>query len=111
MTRLIELQVDQDLPASLTLAVGDLLWLEASGGEVLSGESSVELLGAFLKCVVGLTGEVLAPMGAPNVVLFRARRAGTARIAVVSGDPWHQPTTIALRLVVIAGAPALAGGN
>lgn len=102
MTRLIELQADQDLPARLTMVVGDLLWLEASGGHVLAGESSVELLGAFLKCVVGLEGEVLTPMGAPNVVLFRARRAGTARVAVVSGDPWHQPTTTALELDIIA---------
>jgi hypothetical protein len=100
MGRLIEIQLAPDGPARLTVMVGDLLQFAASGGHVRSGESCIEMLGPFRSAVVGLNGEVLAPMGAPNVVLFRALQPGSAEIDVVTGDPWHGPETTVLGIAV-----------
>jgi hypothetical protein len=92
MGRLIEVQGPQ-LPACLTIAVGDLLHFAASGGHVRSGVEVVQMLGPLLSAVLGTNGEILSPMGAPNNVLFLALRAGHASIDVVMGDPWHAPQT------------------
>jgi len=100
MGRLIEMQTDQDLPPSLVVSAGDLLVFEASGGHVRSGAEAVELLGAFLRSVVGNDGRVLSPQGAPNAVAFLALRPGSAKIDVVTGDPWHDPKTVPLLITV-----------
>ena len=100
MGRLIEAQLTPDGPKRLTILVGDMLQFAASGGHVRSGERCIEMLGPFRSAVVGLNGEVLAPMGAPNVVLFRALQPGSAEIDVVTGDPWHGPETTVLGIVV-----------
>jgi hypothetical protein len=99
MGRLIEIQDALDCPASLTIAVGDLLQFSASGGHVMSG-ASLEMLGPFLPAVLAGNGEPLAPVGAPNTVLFLARRPGRAVIDVVVGDPWHAPRTVAITIDV-----------
>jgi len=39
-------------------------------------------------------------MGAPNAVLFLARRPGRATIDVVTGDPWRAPQTTTLDVTV-----------
>lgn len=100
MSRLIEIQpVTQDLPACLTVRVGDVLQFAASGGYVRDG-TAVEILGIFVESVLGTDGRVLAPMGPPNAVLFRARSPGQVVIDVVSGDPWSAPTTGSMTVVV-----------
>jgi hypothetical protein len=100
MGRLIEVQHAQDLPARLTIRVGDVVVFGATGGHVHSGAKVVEILGAFVPGVLGDNGQILSPMGAPNAVLFVARRPGQATIDVVTGDPWHAPKTTALNITV-----------
>lgn len=100
MGRLIEIQAEQILPSTLAIRAGDLLVFEASGGHVLSGEGAVELLGTFLRSVMGDNQQILSPMGAPNALVFLARSPGSAKIDVVTGDPWHDPKTVALELIV-----------
>jgi hypothetical protein len=100
MGRLIEAQLTPDGPTRLTIMVGDMLQFAASGGHVRSGERCIEMLGPFRSAVVAINDEVLAPMGAPNVVLFIARQPGSAEIDVVTGDPWHSPETREIEIVV-----------
>lgn len=100
MSRLIEIQpVAQDLPADLTVGVGDVLRFAASGGRVLEG-AAVQILGIFVESVLGPDGRVVAPMGPPNAVLFHARLPGRAAIDVVTGDPWRSPATRSMTIVV-----------
>lgn len=100
MSRLIEVQpVAPDLPADLTVGVGDVLRFAASGGRVRNG-TAVEVLGIFIESVLGTDGRVLAPMGPPNAVLFRARQPGQSAIDVVTGDPWHSPATRSMTVIV-----------
>lgn len=98
MARLIEM--NGPLPAQLTLETGDVLVLSATGGHVRSGSEVVELLGPFYPGFFGQDGEVVAPMGAPDKTLFRARQPGTAQIEAVMGDPWSATTTNACTLTV-----------
>jgi hypothetical protein len=100
MGRLIEIQTTQGLPPSLSVCVGDLLVFDASGGHVRSGADSVEFLGALMRSVVGENRQILAPLGAPNAAAFLARRTGAAEIDVIIGDPWHNPKTLVLALIV-----------
>jgi hypothetical protein len=100
MGRLIEAQLTPDGPTRLTIMVGDLLQFTASGGHVRSGERCIEMLGPFRSAVVAINNEVLAPMGPPNVVLFRALQPGSAEIDVVTGDPWHSAETRAIAITV-----------
>jgi len=100
MGRLIEVQDAQDLPPRLTLQVGDALFCRATGGHVPSGADVVEILGPFVPGIMGDHGHILSPMGAPNAVLFLARRAGQATIDVVTGDPWQAPQTTTMDLIV-----------
>jgi hypothetical protein len=100
MSRLIEVQHAQTLPTRLTIRVGDVLYFGATGGHVHSGAEVVEMLGPFLPGVLGDNSEILSPMGAPNAVLFLARRPGRSTIDVVTGDPWHAPETTALSITV-----------
>lgn len=102
MSRLIEVQQARSLPSILAVKVGDVLRFGATGGHVHSGTDVVEILGPFLPSVVGGNGEILSPMGAPNTVLFVARRPGRATIDVVTGDPWHAPETTSLGITVEA---------
>ena len=102
MSRLIQiLPVPRELPASLTLSVGDAMLFAASGGHVLDGVA-VELFGSFVESVLGTDGQVYTPMGAANAVLFFAREAGEAVIDVVTGDPWLSPAS--QRMIVVVQA-------
>jgi hypothetical protein len=97
---LIEIQpFAQDLPADMTVGVGDLLRFAASGGRVREG-AAVEIVGIFVESVLGTDGRVLTPMGSPNAVLFHALRPGRATIDVVTGDPWRSPVTQSMTIVV-----------
>ena len=100
MARLIELAEPASLPGRLTMTVGDVLTVAATGGRVTAGAGAVELLGAFLPAVVGPGGDVVAPMGAPGTVLFIARRAGRASVDVMTGDPFGAARATTLELVV-----------
>jgi hypothetical protein len=102
MGRLIEVQQVQGLPPRVTLRVGDALYFAATGGHVQVGADVVEIVGPFLPGVLRENGEILSPMGAPNAVLFLARRPGRATIDVVTGDPWRAPRTTPLEITVEA---------
>jgi hypothetical protein len=98
MSRLIEIEPSQDLPTSLNICVGDLLKFWACGGRVESGAEACEMLGPFLTGVLGTNEELLSPQGAPNVIMFLARRPGQATIDIITGDPWHATQTATLKL-------------
>jgi len=98
--RLIDLRPSQQqMPADLAVATGDVLRFAASGGRVSGGEA-IELVGVFSSAAVGLDGTVLTPAGAPDVVLFRAARPGRATLDVMSGDPFHSPQTVTMTVSV-----------
>lgn len=100
MTRLVEIQPGtEELPAYLTVGVGDVLRFAASGGHVRDG-AAVEIIGILAEGVVGTDGRVLAPAGSPSTVLFLARLPGQAEIDVVTGDPWHSPETRRMTITV-----------
>ncbi len=89
MSRLIEIDpTRRRIPDNIVITTGDLVLVRATGGHVRSGENSVRLLGAFLTALLREDGQVTAPLGAPNRVIFVARAAGDAVIDVVDGDPW-----------------------
>jgi hypothetical protein len=100
MGRLIDVQDAAALPSSLRLGVGDVLVFSASGGHVRSGAGVIEILGAFIPGVLRENGEIVSPMGAPNTVLFLARRPGRATIDVVTGDPYHASRSTTLEITV-----------
>jgi hypothetical protein len=103
VSRLIEIQpTAQELPAELTVGVGDVLRFAASGGRAPAG-SAVELLGIYAEGVLGTNGAVMTPLGPPNVVLFRARTPGRATVDVITGDPFRAPATHHVTLVVESG--------
>lgn len=93
MARLIDVRPhEEDIPAELGVAVGDVIRFNATGGRVRSG-TAVELLGVFTDSVVGTDGSVLTPSGPPTTVLFRAQQLGDAVVDVVAGLPFHHLTT------------------
>ena len=73
----------------LHVRVGDVLMFAATGGRLLKGGTTVELLGVFSTSVLSDDGRVLSPVGPPTAVLFRALQSGQARIEVIRGDPWQ----------------------
>jgi hypothetical protein len=100
MGRLIELHDAPELPASLTVGLGDVLRFGASGGRVRSGKDVVEMLGPFMPAVLGTNGEILSPMGVPNTLLCVARRSGTAVVEIVGGFPWRESETAVVEIKV-----------
>jgi GMP synthase-like glutamine amidotransferase len=100
MGRLIEIETAHSLPTVLDICIGDLLVFDASGGSVLRGGEVVELLGAFMRSILGDNQQVLSPLGAPNAVVFLARHPGSASINLVIGEPWQGTKTIHLELTV-----------
>ncbi|SRR6266404_5433430 len=100
MSRLIEIQHVQDIPANLTLKLGDVLLFRATGGWVQSDTEIIEILGHFLSGVLANNGELLFPAGAPDTVLFQAKKPGRATIDVVTGNPYRAPRTTTLDITV-----------
>jgi hypothetical protein len=98
MGRLIEVQNVQGLPSHVTLRVGDVLHVNATGGRVQSGDDTIEMLGAFVPAVAGNNGEVFTAMSAPNTVLFRAIQLGDAVVEIITGDPWRAPRSTSLHV-------------
>ena len=100
MPRLIEIQDLDALPPRLTVGAGDVLWFVASGGHVREGDEIVQMLGPFLPGFPGPAGEIVSPAGPPSAVFFLVRAPGNAVIDVVTGDPWRNPRTTVLRIIV-----------
>ncbi|HYV38742.1 MAG TPA: hypothetical protein VE988_23860 [Gemmataceae bacterium] len=100
MARLIEVQDEQETLGCLTIQQGDAVTFSATGGRVLSGQESIEMLGPYVRAVIGDDGKVMTPMGPPNSVIFRANHPGTAHISLVIGDPFHSPKTLPWELTV-----------
>ena len=92
MARLIEI-ADLKVAAELSVRVGDVLLVRAAGGRIRTGEEVVEFLGPFVAAVVGDDGNVYTPMGPPNVLLFRAVRAGLGRVEIITGEPFGSPVS------------------
>jgi hypothetical protein len=98
--RLFELKPKaEEIPADLTIAVGDVLRFAASGGRVLDG-GAVEALGAFVRGTLGTDGRAMSPAGTPNAVLFRAVAPGRATIDIVYGDPFGSYNSIKIVVTV-----------
>ena len=85
MARLIEISTTQTIQPTLSLEVGDLLLFRANGGHVQLDNGVVERLGPYLPGSVLGDGQILAPEGLPNAILFLATAPGQARIDVVNG--------------------------
>jgi hypothetical protein len=100
VARLIEIRGEDAVPSALTLGADDLLVIGAAGGRVRGDSGVVELLGAFVPGVVAGGGQVISPMGAPSIVVIRARRPGRTAVDLVMGDPWHSARPHTLEVTV-----------
>lgn len=101
MPRLIEIADPSSCSTVLPLEVGDILMVKASGAHLRGEKDGVaEILGAYVSAVLGTRGALITPMGAPNVVICRATRAGSIAIDFMTGDPYFKTQTVTLRLVV-----------
>ena len=100
MSLFIEIQDSpRPFPDHLVVQVGDILRFAACGA-LLEGGSCIEILGILSDAGVGSDGQVLRPLGSPNVVLVRARSAGRTTVDIVTGDPWGSTATTTLTIVV-----------
>jgi hypothetical protein len=105
VTRFIDVRLDdEELPAEVVLATGDVVRVSATGGRIISG-MAVELLGTLSSSVVGTDGSVLTPLGAPDTVLFRAVAPGRAVVEVMTGDPFGPPGARATHRVLVRVQP------
>ena len=93
MGRLLEIDSAQALPASVTLAVGDVLKVGVTGGNLQSRPDVVEILGPFVPGVLVDGAKIVSPMGAPGTIMVLARRPGRTVIDFATGDPWGAPGT------------------
>jgi hypothetical protein len=89
MPRLVELQKVNACRQPLSIHVGDVLLIHASGGRIQSG-SSLELGGPYLPATAVEPGEVLTAVGVPHTMLAWARHAGPTILEMISGDPWQR---------------------
>jgi hypothetical protein len=99
LPRLIEVEQAQELPPRVTLEVGDLVRIGATGGWVEDGVS-LKYLGAFRTGYMRQVGRVIAHSGPPNATLFHAIEPGRARISLFTGDPYHHPGKITVEVDV-----------
>jgi hypothetical protein len=100
MGRLIDATEVLERLESPRLQVGDTLMFRATGGRVDGGDV-LELVGPLQDAALTVDGRVLSPAGPPNVLMFRALRAGSATIEVVTGDPWGESKRTSLEVVVV----------
>ena len=101
MARLVEIPDVRSLPPSVTLAVGDLLQVKASGGRVgTSGSAVLTVLGHFQQAVVAPDGHLVVPAGPPTDMFVLAQAPGRATLEIMSGDPWRGAETFTLNIVV-----------
>lgn len=101
MAQLIEVDDVNALPSPLTIRIGDVLVVRASGGNIVTGEASIERLGPFITGLpIGDSNELLSPMGSPHTVMFLARGSGPATIEIATGDPFFNPQFIRVEIQV-----------
>jgi hypothetical protein len=100
MARLIEVQDVSTCASPLKVQVGDVLLFHATGCHVRLGRDVVEPLGPLVTAVLGDNGNILTPIGPPNIVMFRAKGPGEAKVELVTGDPFRAPVTTGLHITV-----------
>src|SRR5689334_17554710 len=102
MARLLEVLDVRQLPTAVTVVVGDVLRVRASGARVRddSSASAVSVIGIFQHAVLSPDGAVVAPSGPPTDVLLLARTHGETTLDIMRGDPWHGVETRTLRVIV-----------
>ena len=98
MAQLIE--TDTTLPSQIHIAKDDVLLIRAAGGQIVSGNDVVEVLGPLTTAILQPSGFSLSPEGPPNVVLFVAKDYGTAVANVVFGDPFFSPQPTEFEIIV-----------
>ncbi|MET7247210.1 hypothetical protein ABZT49_28060 [Methylobacterium sp. EM32] len=98
---MIDVPSQTALPAAISLRMGDVLLVRATGGAVAAGDA-VECLGALGAAALHPDGSVLAAMGGPDAVVFRARAPGRATIEVVRGSSPGGPSRITTVSVSVA---------
>ena len=84
----------------MTIASGDLVLVRAAAGHVRAGAHAVDLVGVYVTALLREDGEVMAPLGAPNWVVFIARAPGRAVVDVVTNDPWGSSEMSILNVLV-----------
>jgi hypothetical protein len=100
MTRLVEIDDAAACTPALSVKVGDLLVFAASGGRADTSSNAVDLLGVFVRAVVGTNGRVVVPIGPPNAVAFLTQHRGQATIDVIGGEPFGAATITTLTVIV-----------
>jgi hypothetical protein len=101
MSRLIEVDILNNLPSALAVEVGDVLVFQTGGGHIRSGANVVEILGPFVPSILSNDGKILTPQGPPAAIIIRAFSAGTAIIDLVIGDPFYKHHTASIELTVV----------
>jgi hypothetical protein len=100
MPRFIEVQDAELYLQSEYISVGDVLFFHASGTRVLSEGGVIEVLGTYVSAVAGTEGQIVTPLGPPNVVLLRALRPGKANVCIMTGDPFGERKSTEIRVNV-----------
>ena len=98
LAHLVEIQACQDLPPVLHVRVGDVLMFGATGGRLLEGGTTIELLGIFSTSVLSDDGRVLQSGRTADhrLVSCAPIRAGPHRVDH-GGSVARNPTTAADR--------------
>ena len=100
MGRLIDYQPAVAPGSRLTINVGDVVVIKASGARIQRGAKGVEIFGPLMSSVVGDTGEVFSPIGTPNTILIVARGVGHAILELTFGDLWRAPKRLTIDLEI-----------
>ena len=78
--RFAEIRRADRLPKELTIAVGDVLMVEAGGFTVISSSSDddkpVGFLGPLTRAAVGTDDSIVTPSAQPGIIIVAARREG-----------------------------------
>lgn len=97
MSRIIDLRTSF-VGDRLVLQPGDLVLLPAAGARVIAGVA-VEC-GVHQNATVLEDGRVLAPEGAPDVVVLTALASGDAMVRLFTGDLFGAPVPKDIEVVV-----------
>ena len=99
MGRLIDLRGSAVGPR-LVLEPGDVVLVPATGAQIVSG-SAVELTGVHQNATPLDDGRIVAPAGAPDVVVLAARGKGASKITLMTGDPFGPSASSILAIDVV----------
>jgi hypothetical protein len=100
MARLVELNWDA-IPEDLTIQVGDVLRLSATGAVIEDGGDHVQLVGPLVFAAVGIDGSVLEPTALPGVALAIAQAPGAARLLVFRSTDLRPAQQRVVRLTIL----------